>query len=35
MGRTVTPTFVVNYRDQQGPHTAIWRSEHAGRPNRL
>lgn len=32
MGRSVTPTFVVNYRDQTGAHWAVWNTKLNGKP---
>ena len=32
MGRTITPTFVIDYRDQLGWHWAVWNSKTAGAP---
>lgn len=32
MGRSTTPTFVVDYQDQLGLHKAIWNVKDSGKP---
>lgn len=32
MGRSTTPTFVVDYQDQLGLHRAAWSTKTSGRP---
>ena len=32
MGRSVTPTFIVRYQNQQGWHRATWNSKTSGQP---
>lgn len=32
MGKSITPTFIVRYRDQQGPKILVWNTKSYGKP---
>jgi hypothetical protein len=32
MGKSYTPTYVVRYRDQQGPKILVWNTKTSGKP---